>query len=361
MMFDVVVVGGGPGGSVAAKRCAQSGLRTLLLEKKRLPRDKVCSGMVMGPWAHNIINEEFGKIPKEVLVRPYYLSGHLMHVPEVKPQRIVYRTPLAWRKDLDFWMNQKARDAGVEIWDRTKVIHVAQKNGGCTVIAIKQDERLQIRAKFIVGADGAGSVVRKSLYPKIKVRYSVPIRECYKGDLDLENDYYHWFFPKFRSRPRFGLHHKGDVFLIEGSGIKELRGEINQILAGYGFNPKSKPLWRDGCMVPLLHNALLDGSFRPAQGNIVLSGDAAGLLFPISFEGIGAALKSGLLAAYSIAEAIKSGQEAAEIYLRELESVLEVIKNLHLLNDRLDQAATKRAAELAIVLKEAYAETLNVF
>lgn len=49
-MFDVVVVGAGPGGSVAAKRCLESGLKTLLLEKRRLPRDKVCSGMIMRPW-----------------------------------------------------------------------------------------------------------------------------------------------------------------------------------------------------------------------------------------------------------------------------------------------------------------------
>ncbi|MFH0845411.1 MAG: FAD-dependent oxidoreductase, partial [Pseudomonadota bacterium] len=73
-MYDVIVIGGGPGGSIAAKRCARYGFRTLLLEKKRLPRDKVCTGMVMGIWAHTLIKKEFGEIPRGILVDPCYLS-----------------------------------------------------------------------------------------------------------------------------------------------------------------------------------------------------------------------------------------------------------------------------------------------
>ena len=52
---DVVVVGAGPSGSAAAKKCAQYGLRTLMLEKRQLPRNKICSGMIMGPVQHNQI------------------------------------------------------------------------------------------------------------------------------------------------------------------------------------------------------------------------------------------------------------------------------------------------------------------
>jgi len=358
-MYDVIVIGGGPGGCVAAKRCAQGGLKTLLIERKKLPRDKVCSGMVMGPWAHDIIQQEFGTIPLEILVDPCYLSGHMMHVPGTQPQRILCKTPLAWRKDLDFWMIQIAQQDGVEIWDGAKVIQVNQKAGACTVTMIQGKTTQELKSRFVIGADGGASVVRKSLFPLIKVQYSVPMRECYAGALDLEKDYFHWFFPKYRPRPRFGLNHKGDCFLIEGSGIKELRNEIIQILAEYGFNPRSKAVWKDGCLIPRLHEALVTGAFSPAQGNILLIGDAAGLLLPITFEGIGTALKSGILAADSVARSLKEGRAAAGVYLRELKSILQTIRCLHSGNKHMEQEATKGGAELSKALKAVYGETLK--
>ncbi len=359
-MYDVIVVGGGPGGSVAAKKCAQGGLRTLLLERKKLPRDKVCSGMVMGPWAQDIIQQEFGKIPLEILADPCRLSGHMMHVPGTQPQRIMCKTPLAWRKDLDFWMIEIAREDGVEIRERARVIEVNQKAGACTVRMMQGKTPRLLKSRFVIGADGGASAVRKSIFPLLKVQYSVPIRECYDGALELEKDYFHWFFPKHRSRPRFGLNHKGGCFLIEGSGIKKLRNEINQILAQYGFNPNKIALWKDGCLIPRLHEALISGSFSPARGNILLIGDAAGLLFPITFEGIGTALKSGMLAADCVARSIKEGREVAGIYLRELKSILQTIRSLHSWNKKLEQEAAKGDAELSIALKAAYGETLKV-
>jgi flavin-dependent dehydrogenase len=359
-MYDVIVVGGGPGGSVAAKRCAQGGLRTLLLERKKLPRDKVCSGMVMGPWAHDIIQQEFGTIPLEVLVDPCQLAGHMMHVPGTPSRRIMCKTPLAWRKDLDFWMIQTAREDGVEIWQGAKVIEVSQKAGACTVTMMQGKASRELKSRFVIGADGGASAVRKSVFPRLKVKYSVPMRECYAGALDLEKDYFHWFFPKHRARPRFGLNHKDDCFLIEGSGIKELRNEINQILAKYGFNPADKSLWKDGCLIPRLHEALISGSFSPAQGNILLIGDAAGLLLPITFEGIGTALKSGISAADSVARSVEDGSEAAGNYLRELNPVLEIIRSLQSWNNKLEQAAINGDAQLVEALKAAYGETLKV-
>ena len=58
--WDVVVVGGGPGGALAAKKCAEAGLATLVLEKRQMPRDKCCTGMVMAEWGQEIVQREFG-------------------------------------------------------------------------------------------------------------------------------------------------------------------------------------------------------------------------------------------------------------------------------------------------------------
>ncbi|MBW2487799.1 MAG: NAD(P)/FAD-dependent oxidoreductase [Deltaproteobacteria bacterium] len=359
-MYDVIVIGGGPGGAVSAQRCARQGFKTLLVERKRLPRDKVCSGMVMGPWANEIIQQEFGKIPEAVLASPYYLSGHQIHLPGVQPQIIQCKTPLAWRKDLDFWMIQNARKAGVEIRDEAKVIGLNHKTDPCSVTMIQLKKTQEVKSRFVIGADGAASAVRKSIFPKLKVRYSAPIRECYKGNLDLDNNYFHWFFPKYRARPRFGLNHKDDYFLIEGSGIKELKHEIIHILTKYGFNAKSKALWKDGCLIPQLHEALISKRFFPAIGNVMLIGDAAGLLLPITFEGIGTALKSGRLAVDAIVEAAKYGKEAAGIYLQKLQSILAALERFHLLNAELTQMKTSGAFELSKAITAAYQDTLKV-
>lgn len=358
--YDVIVVGAGPGGSVTAKKCAQNGFRTLLLEKKRLPREKVCTGMIMGLWAHNIIKQEFGEVPREVLVEPHYLSGHMLHFPRVQPQVIEWRTPIAWRKDLDFWMNKRAKEEGVEIWDLTKVLGVTQRGSECKVTIQKGEAQQELGARFVIGADGAASALRKSLYPSLKVPYVTPIRECYEGSLDIERDYFHWFFPKSRPRPRFDIIHKGDVFLIEGSGIRELREEISQTLINCGFDPSTKPVWKDGCLVPGLHHELISGTFSPALGNVLLLGDAASLLFPITYEGIGPALKSGLLAADAISEAADRGVQAADLYLADLKSMLEVLKGLYFLNKELEQKAEKGVQPVLKALRKAYEETLKI-
>ena len=82
-MFDVAVIGAGPAGSAAAKRCAEQGLYTVILEKKKLPRDKVCSGLIIGPLARTLIKQEFGEVPEAVLCRPPQLNGYLFHTPDL--------------------------------------------------------------------------------------------------------------------------------------------------------------------------------------------------------------------------------------------------------------------------------------
>jgi len=107
-MKDVIVVGAGPAGTAAAKKCAEYGLDTLLVERRKLPRDKVCSGMIIGPVAHTLVKQEFGDVPKSVLTQPDHLDGYTFHVPGVGSHTISHFIWLSWRRNLDYWMNHQA-------------------------------------------------------------------------------------------------------------------------------------------------------------------------------------------------------------------------------------------------------------
>ncbi len=359
-LYDAIVVGAGPGGVLAAKRCAEGGLKTLLLEKRTLPRDKVCTGMIMGPWAHGIIGEEFGDIPGEILADPPFLKGHLIHVSGTEPRQINWKTPMGWRRDIDFWMVEKALAAGVELITEARFLGVSQVHGLFNVLVRAEQEILGVQTKFLVGADGATSRVRSALFPDLKVPYASPLRICYEGSLDLEEDRCHWFFPKSMPRPRFDVNHKDNCFLIEGSGIRQLRSEITETLTKFGYNPSIKPIWKDGCAIALLHTSLVDGSFVPCRGNALLVGDAAGMVFPITFEGIGSALMSGRIAGEAILEAHGTGALASVIYLEKAQPVIHAIGQLQKIGNALPREPQSDMKSLSRRITEAYRKTLEI-
>jgi len=243
---------------------------------------------------------------------------------------------------------------------RVPSVDVVQEGNNLRVVMKHQKQTRELKARFLSGADGATSVVRRTTFPNLGVPYSGPVRECYKGSLDLERDYIHWFFPRGLPRPRFNVNHKDDVFLIEGAGIRELSREITETLSPLGFDPESRPLWRDGCAIAMLHEPLLSGIFEPARGNVFLVGDAAGLIFPITFEGIGSALKSGLAAAEAIHESLDGKTPAAPLYLRKIAPIVKTIERLHHVQERLKKPPPQGSGPVAEALLKAYRETLTI-
>ncbi len=351
--FDVAVVGAGPGGAVAAKTCAEAGLSTVLLERRALPREKVCSGMLFGRRAQELVAEEFGSIPEDLLLDT--LRGVKLLVPGVGDAKIVAETPITWRRDLDFWMVGQAVEQGARLWESTRVCDVSVNGHGCTVTALRGAEEVEVTSRFVIGADGPTSVTRSRVFPEIKLKYTTASRECFRWQEGMERDHSVIVLPQGRYRPNFWINPKGDVFTVEGA-LRELGSVVGGFLEGYGFVAQ-EPLWRDGCASrPLsLYERFASDGFTAARGNVLLVGDAAALKIPVSGEGIGTALSSGLSAARSIIASIETGQRVDAIYRRELGPLLDCLARCHVAVDRL---RVKEGTEFLTALEEAFAESI---
>lgn len=333
-MYDVIVVGAGPAGSVAAKRCAEQGLKTLLLERRKLPRDKVCSGMIIGRVTKAMVEEGFGQIPEEIILST--LSGLILWIPGAGQRRIDAEIPITRRRDLDYWMTRRAIEEGVEVLDGTILKRVSTDGKRCWVTVQQTGVTEELTTRFVIGADGTNSTVRKFVFPEFDVSYSLAYRECYKGSLDLEQRYAYIVFPTESYRPNFWIQPKEDCFAIEG-GLRAIKKDIINILTPYGFRAE-RPLWRDGCLSRVqIPNHPLPNAASSARGNALLVGDAARLKIPISGEGIGTAIRSGMLAAYSIAESLKSGLKVSDIFANAME---ELFANMGIFYHDLDRMKT---------------------
>jgi len=365
-MRDVIVVGAGPAGTAAAKRCAEYGLDTLMLEKRRLPRDKVCSGMLMGPVAHMLIKQEFGDVPKEVLSQPDHLDGYGFHVPGIGSEKISSFTPLSWRRNLDYWMNQQAQAEGVELWQGARVTGVKPEGQEFSVELEGDGWSQEVKARFVIGADGAASIVRRLLFPGFEVRCMQIYEECYQQELDIDKRYLHWFFPLEISPGVFAVHHKDNTTVIDfGSRIGRLKPVIAWVKAylakNYHFDVRQEPVWRGGCFQTIIPGGLITHRFLPAKGNAFLVGEAAGYVLPVTSEGIGTGIQSGIWVAESISKVINSGTCPDELYLARFEPVFSTFSELLPWLKRIESEMKSRSNSLPKAYANAYADTLSMF
>ncbi len=346
-MFDVAVIGAGPAGSAAAKRCAEHGLSAVILEKRRLPRDKVCSGMIIGLLAHALIKQEFGDIPESVLSRPPRLSGYMFHTPDVDSratQKLELSIPLTWRRKLDFWMNEKAAAKGIQIWQGARVTGIEEEERGYLIRFESARESREVESRFVIGADGGTSVVRKLLFPQFKVTFAQAYEEWHNGTLDLDPELFHWFYLLKSFPGGFAVHQKDDLIVLEFGGTatvpkERVKWAKDHLANNYGFDQSKEPVWRGACAVARLPGALVSGAFLPAKKNVLLAGEAGGFVIPITAEGIGTSLKSGVIAADSISQAIKSDHHADEIYLKEIKPLITAFKEYSLWFHKIEEAA----------------------
>ncbi len=324
--YDVLVVGGGPAGAIAAYELAKSKVSVALIEKEKLPRYKACGGIVT-PRVDRII--DFSLEP--VIER--HISKMLITVKQSSPFVREYPRTIVYtmmRDTFDNFLVQKAREAGAIVFDGSPLTALEALEDGYRV----KTPTGEFVTKYVIAADGANSITRRLVGAPKHQRLSVAIE---REILDTENrldewnsilalDFGHmksgygWVFPKANN---FSVGVGAPKSLA-----RELRPYYDSFVDHYaGEIGNTEPYISEGHHLPIrVHNEKI------VYGRTVFVGDVAGLIDPMTGEGIYFAMRSGQFAAQVIEEAlrIKSNdlRKYEELVDREIQSELQVAKIL---------------------------------
>jgi flavin-dependent dehydrogenase len=320
--FDVVVVGGGPGGSSTAIACAEAGLRVALLERERFPRD--LPGETLHPGVEPLLQQLdvldvvlAADFPRHEghWVRWGY-EGHPPSPPRWMPfggdreAGSAWRGFQAWRARFDALLLQRACAAGVAVHQSCRAVDVLRGRAGRTTGVVTSPKRAgaegavitRLRARFVVDAAGDRHWLARRLAlpigrhsPRLIARYGYVDGACPERNeapaLVAGPDGWTW---TARVRPRRYAWTRLPLGHATGQDHRmppeELRGDG---LRPWGRTRGADVTWR--AVVP------------PAGAGYFLVGDAASVLDPASSHGVLKALMSGMMAAHLITQVVRHG------------------------------------------------------
>ena len=325
--YDVIIVGGGPGGSTAARSCAKAGLKTLIIEKERLPRYKPCGGCLSTKTVRLL---DFDLSP--VIENTIY--GAKFTYRSQDPFFIESKNPIAFlvmRDRFDQFLIDKALEAGTKILDGEKVTKVEE---GADGVEVELTQGKKFRCQYLIGADGSESMVAKSLSlePQKNDGYGVAVESetpfdssvpFPKEELQLIHlDFgrvpngYAWVFPK-KEWLSIGI---GGMF--RETKKMNPRQYFKSFLKGLNYISEGKT----GKVIGHLLSSFYDEKQKVSQGRFLLVGDAAHLMDPLQGEGIYYAVRSGMLAAEAILEWKREGIAPSDSYQKAVR--LDICENL---------------------------------
>ncbi len=301
--YDLIVVGGGPSGATAAHDAARKGFRVLLLD--RAGRIKPCGGAIPPRLVRDF------DIPQDLMVAKVY-AARIISPTDRKVDMPIPNSYVGMvdRDHFDEWLRNRAAEAGAE--RRTGTYESFSRDGYGTAqvtYADKDGHPVTVRGRAVIGADGALSkVARDTVRGSEKMPYVFAYHEIIKSPENagaafgpnrcdvyyqgkLSPDFYAWVFPHGKTTSvGTGSAHKG--FSLKGS-VAELRRQA-------GLDGET--IRREGAPIPLKPLRRWDNG-----RDVVLAGDAAGVVAPASGEGIYYAMLGGRLAADAVMAFLRSG------------------------------------------------------
>jgi flavin-dependent dehydrogenase len=317
--YDVLVVGGGVAGSIAAKFAAKQGLKTLLIEKAKTPRNKPCSGIQFS-YFEKLIGE---KIPREVLCQ-----NSLFKVEMMTPRGRVIRGQMSmlnfWRSTFDSWLNSLATKAEAEFWDGVRLVEFQEDSRVIKAKLASRNSCFEVKARYLIAADGLLSGIRKKLRPEdfnVKATGGA-INFYFSGETNLDPNTLYMFYQREFSNLMFAWVYLKDAQWVIGSGADPEPLEYAKRFFNYieqRFSLRGEVVRREGFASPLK-----SGVF-PGVGNILITGDAAGLVDLYRGVGMDNAAISGRLAIKAILKSEETGRPPCEAYSRLLKGMIRKI------------------------------------
>ena len=328
-MYDVVIVGGGPSGATAAEDLARSGAKVALID--RAGRIKPCGGAIPPRLIADFDIPDEMLVAKITTARMISPTGRHVDIPIENGF-----VGMVDREDFDEFLRERAAGAGAERMTGTYK-RVERDEAGTHVVyrdkASGAERRLA--TKLVIGADGARSTVAKDEVPGgDRIPYVIAYHEIIEapgkvGSYDpdrcdviydgrISPDFYGWVFPHGKSAS------VGMGSMVRDVDLKKATADL-RLASGLTDCPTIR---REGAPIPLKPLDRWDNG-----RDVVLAGDAAGVVAPSSGEGIYYAMVGGRVAATAAMACLSTGrvkdlQLARRLFMREHKTVFRVLASM---------------------------------
>jgi menaquinone-9 beta-reductase len=294
-VMDVAIMGGGPAGSTCAAFCAEAGLRTLLLEREKFPREKVC-GDCINPACWPVL--ERLDVTDQIRGSSYGVLDAVEFI-AINGQRLRVDLPRGGKAEIaikrsifDQLLLDRARALGADVREEATLVSLDRTAADNWKIDIAREI---LRTRIIVGADGRNSTVARllNLLPRparerVALQAHVPLPHGFGNRIVLQ------FLPEGYSGQAPVNDRELNLCLV---GTPPTIGSLRK-WAEREFNLPSNQSWRT--ITPLTRDPI-----PVAHDNLFFIGDAARVVEPFTGEGIYYALRSGELAAEAITKIIR--------------------------------------------------------
>jgi flavin-dependent dehydrogenase len=346
MVYDVIIVGGGPGGSLAGKTAAELGLSALILERGSYPGAKNASGCALSPklwrdfdFMKKLSPEICPSMRKVRIHTSHFLNKDMaeefafsqspsLSLNTYKEAKEFFTINL-YRSEFDPWLAKLAENAGAELRTATTVMDLTRNAEG-KVNGVVTDTGEKIEGKIIIGADGGWSTVARKAGIRAKwqkdevtmvVSYDFQCEsKALVDDVIGDNGVHTWLGGGFPGAYQF---FKAEGFHLGlGNWLNTFdanpRTHLNSALKVEGIRKlikltKAKPREFHAHLLPWLKYP-----GKTYTHNVVLIGDAAGFPCPLEAEGIWYAMLSGRIAAQIAKKAIDAS-DTSKVFLKQYE------------------------------------------